>query len=371
MFVSQSHLPQRLRPEAYASADAHALEVARLFQHGWHLVGTTCELQEEGSYLTTSVLGHPVICWNSGGQIRAFINVCAHRFSELTSHPCGTAQVLECQYHGWQYGADGRACKIPDAASFKPLNRDQYRLAALRSETCGALVFVSVSETAPPLVSWLGENGYHRGLEFFEGDRMQTLKLDLPIEGNWKLTVENALESYHVGTVHAKTFGGAPPDESCTHLLFDNGTTFSTVEPPPPSIAVFFERLLHRLIGVHRGEQFEHSIYYPNVMIGRTSIYSWVMTSTPVTATTSRLRFFMFGRPSPRRNPLSRAALAILNRGAARYARRIIGEDAAIIPAVQKGMASPITPSEGLISVREERVFHFQDFLATRCHGLS
>ena len=38
-------------------------------------------------------------------------------------------------------------------------------------------------------------------------------------------------------------------------------------------------------------------------------------------------------------------------------------EDAGILPAIQKGLDSPVHPSEGLISIREERLYHFQEYI--------
>ena len=40
---------------------------------------------------------------------------------------------------------------------------------------------------------------------------------------------------------------------------------------------------------------------------------------------------------------------------------RVQDEDGAVLPSVQRGLASPLQPlGAGLISIREERLFHFQ-----------
>src|SRR5690606_15889119 len=57
----------------------------------------------------------------------------------------------------------------------------------------------------------------------------------------------------------------------------------------------------------------------------------------------------------------------LLLRGMKRYGReffeKVAREDAGIMPSIQRGLQARRHPSEGLISVREERLFHFQEFI--------
>ena len=43
-----------------------------------------------------------------------------------------------------------------------------------------------------------------------------------------------------------------------------------------------------------------------------------------------------------------------------------MNEDFEFLPSVQVGVESLMQPSEGLVSRREERIFHFQKWLANR-----
>src|SRR5262249_62323760 len=43
---------------------------------------------------------------------------------------------------------------------------------------------------------------------------------------NWKVVVENSLESYHIPCVHPKTFRRYPREELCHHVLDERFTTF-------------------------------------------------------------------------------------------------------------------------------------------------
>ena len=54
---------------------------------------------------------------------------------------------------------------------------------------------------------------------------------------------------------------------------------------------------------------------------------------------------------------------------AGKIARQTIDEDLRVLPAMQNGMMSAEKPKGGLISIREERVFHFQKFVQSQLNG--
>jgi hypothetical protein len=47
---------------------------------------------------------------------------------------------------------------------------------------------------------------------------------------------------------------------------------------------------------------------------------------------------------------------------------KIVAEDSSVITAVQQGLASAERPNGGLLSVREERCFHFQNYVKRETH---
>jgi phenylpropionate dioxygenase-like ring-hydroxylating dioxygenase large terminal subunit len=65
----------------------------------------------------------PLLVRNFGGETQSFLNVCAHRFCEIASEKCGHQQQFACQYHGWEYDETGNTRRIPDAPSFKPMEK--------------------------------------------------------------------------------------------------------------------------------------------------------------------------------------------------------------------------------------------------------
>ena len=118
MWVHTGRLPHVLAPSCYYAPEHHARELAGLFAGGWHGITTRDALCSPGDFITAEVLGEPVLVRNCDGELRAFQNVCAHRHSLLTALPNGTSPRIRCQYHGWEYDADGRSLRVPDARSF-------------------------------------------------------------------------------------------------------------------------------------------------------------------------------------------------------------------------------------------------------------
>ena len=120
MWTNETHLQHLLRPDQYTSEEQYRAELRYLFQPAWHPLATVGDLAKPGDFLTLDLLETPILIRNFDGQLRAFLNVCPHRHSQLTDRPRGNAATLKCQYHGWEYTRDGRTGKIPDAKAFRP-----------------------------------------------------------------------------------------------------------------------------------------------------------------------------------------------------------------------------------------------------------
>ena len=57
------------------------------------------------------------------GGLRAFLNVCRHRGAQLCPAERGQTRTLQCRYHAWTYGLDGRLLRAPglqDATGLRP-----------------------------------------------------------------------------------------------------------------------------------------------------------------------------------------------------------------------------------------------------------
>src|SRR5262245_30958760 len=218
MFVHQHRLRSLLRPEHYTSADHHRLELDRLFRPAWHPVGVAAQLARPGHFLTLDLLGTPVLVRNCGGELRAFLDACPHRHGRLTDRPGGRPLRPRCRDHGREFDADGRTGRIPDAQSSRPWDREHSRLRRFRVGTWGEVVFVSLADGGPPLSEFLAPARGHWGDGFGPPFRYAgAWHRDFPCD--WKVVLENALETYHVPELHKKTFREMVPEEDCEHDL--------------------------------------------------------------------------------------------------------------------------------------------------------
>jgi choline monooxygenase len=92
-------------------------------------------------------------------------------------------------------------------------------------------------------------------------------------------------------------------------------------------------------------------------------MFTSVLLVVPLSPTSSQLILKLFGDPGSKRDLSARLCFLIASRLAAREVRRVIEEDLLVLPSIQTGLQSPQLPDGGLISMREERIFHFQNWI--------
>ena len=364
MFVSQTHLPQLFDVAHYTDPAFHEREVERLLLPGWHCLAVWDQFPKDGDFRTTELLGRPIILWRTGDQIRAFLNVCSHRFCTLTDKCTGHfAGRMKCQYHGWEYDAQGNTCKIPDAPSFRPLKKGELGLKEYRCELLGQLVFVTLNDDAPALRNYLGPDLTALCEERFTHEHHITQVVDLVVPCNWKIVIENMLDAYHLECVHPKTFKRYPVAEHCSHTFYPTYDYYiHDYQDEPDSAAA--ERFVCRLTGQPLDLKWRHILRYPNMAVGGSGPWYYMQMMWPQSAESCRILSISMHYSGPRGGLWSFLMHRVLLRIGRHYGRMIIREDAAVFPSIHRGTAAPDRPhSGGLISAREERVFAFQEYV--------
>lgn len=362
MFIHQSQLRHLLRPDQYVSDEQHRLELDRLFRRAWHPVAAAAELADPGQYLTIRLFDAPLLLRNIDGRICAFLNACPHRHSAIADKPWGRSERFLCQYHGWEFTADGRTGKIPDARAFRPWDRENARLKAFPVDTCAGLVFVKLTDGGPTLREFLAPLWNELEAGFAPPYRYATTwEAEFPC--NWKVVLENSLESYHVPQVHPKTFKVYPDEPACEHELHEAYSTFHT--PTPRDMATRAMYWMVRRLGRPVTGMYSQQVLHPHVTFNRLDVYRMVQCVFPTGPQSCRYRSILFTLAGPRRNPFSRMVAAVLRPLVVMTAKRVFHEDAAIYAGVQKGLA--VSPHRGVIGTREERIYPFQQFVLDRC----
>lgn len=196
-----------LPPEAYTSADFLALENQRLFARRWICIGITEDVAEPGSVRPVTAAGKALILLrDDAGEVRVFHNFCRHRGMRLIDAPCEGKKRIICPYHSWSYALDGRLVKTPHIAGIDrhdraELPREIPGLAEVRTAVWGPLVFVNLSGEAPDF-----EDHIRPLAERWESHDFSVLRrgasFGYSIGGNWKLALENFIDTYHVPYVH-------------------------------------------------------------------------------------------------------------------------------------------------------------------------
>jgi len=359
MFVHQNSLRHLLRPEHYFSAEHHERELAGLFRPAWQLVATKSELSADGDFLTGDHFGRPILIRNCGGHFAAFENICSHRHCLLTHEPCGNSPTLRCQYHGWEYDNSGKTAKIPDARCFRPWDRDNSMLNTFRIESCGDLLFVTLSESAPPLKEWLSPFFEETEAAFSSPMWQQKHVWEYDTNSNWKVPAENTLESYHVPELHKKSLLGFMPTEEDSEHLLSNRWTALTYTGLGPS---WLERLQHRVSQwLGRTPTLQHRHIHPSTILVSSDTINYALTYTPTSPRTVRTKVRFFAIRGTRRGPLASLISLIAWRIGRSRALQVMSEDLTIYADQQRGLEA--SRHRGVIGTREERVHSFQKYI--------
>lgn len=363
MFVNKSRLPHVLRPGLYSCPEQHQKELSQLFAPGWHMVGTLEDLSKNGDFLTIELLGTPIIVRNFDGEIHTFLNVCPHRHCLLTHDACGNSPTLTCQYHAWEFLKDGHTGKIPDAQSFRPMPGGPECLKKFRTEVRGPLIFVSLIASPPDLSESLGPLNIVCD-EFPAARWQQSSKWSYEFPANWKVVVENTVESYHVPTVHPKTLVRFGSEDEIQHEIFDNATIMRSSIYAPEAYRRIADWLLPTL---QPGCTHRYNLYhgFPNVFLIRIDAMLQIMTVEPLTPTTCRLTVYVQTLRAKRESWRSKLLTSGWGRLKTSVIKTVLAEDARLYPDLQKGMQS--SPFQGTISVREELVWAFQEYVQREC----
>jgi choline monooxygenase len=179
------------------------LEHERIFRRHWQYVGYAGELPEPGTFHTSRVGDVPVLLARDGeGTLRAFLNVCRHRGS-IVCKGSGKRETLQCPYHAWTYGLDGRLLAAPRSDREGGFDGDELGLVQLQLDTWGPFLFVNPDPEAPPLADSLEDVPDRVAEAGIDVDALRFLsRAESEYEANWKICSENFLECYHCPVAH-------------------------------------------------------------------------------------------------------------------------------------------------------------------------
>lgn len=143
---------------------------------------------------------------------------CPHRLAPL-SLGCVQAGVLQCRYHGWEFGADGGCVRVPSAGPGTPIpSRARLESPYAVAEHLG-LVWLALDAPVtdvPSLPEW-DMDGFDRIMAVPRRTSAGAAQL-----------VDNFVDASHFATVHVSTFGVPESAEVPPSAVTVDGFTAST-----------------------------------------------------------------------------------------------------------------------------------------------
>ncbi len=192
-----------LPPRYYTDPEVYAREVERIFRREWLSIGRVDQLARSGDFFCVDIFDEPLVAVRDGDGVRVLSRVCRHRGMPVVEG-AGNCENFRCPYHTWTYALDGRLLAAPEMRRVGEFDRAAIRLPEVRSEIWEGWIFINFDERAKPLASAiepLARAVAPYGLARFRST--PPLVFDSP--WNWKIMVDNFMESYHHIGVHADT----------------------------------------------------------------------------------------------------------------------------------------------------------------------
>jgi len=200
--------PNRALEEAYTLPSRYyydpaimAAEKHAIFFKSWIQVAHVSELKNPGQFVTCEIFEQGVIAVRDrDGALRAFHNVCQHRGTRLIKERRGdNIRSIVCPYHAWTYGLDGSLRGAPRTERLANFDKAAFPLKAVRVQAFAGFVYVNLDPDARDMATLFpGAETFLRDLSPDLDDVRLESEEDFVMPVNWKVIVDNAIESYHL-----------------------------------------------------------------------------------------------------------------------------------------------------------------------------
>lgn len=191
-------LPQRY----FISPEIFAEEQGTIFSAQWVLVGHQSQVDRAGDFFVVELAGESLIIARDREEtIRGFYNVCRHRGTRLCEEQSGHSSTIQCPYHAWAYGLDGKLVGAPHMDAVRGFSKGDYSLHAVNLALWEGFIFVNLADVPAPVeevfAPLIGKFS-HWNLPQLRSAR----RIEYDVGANWKLIFENYSECYHCPGVH-------------------------------------------------------------------------------------------------------------------------------------------------------------------------
>lgn len=223
-FLKTTELPTHgrhtLEGSCYTAPAVFGQEADRIFSRQWLAVGRASALAVPGQYrLVTVGKESLILVRDRSGVLRAHYNVCRHRGSRLCEQPSGELPgTIQCPYHAWTYGLDGRLVGVPDQRELEGFDKARYGLAQAHVAEWEGFVFLNLADSPEPFDTWWAPM-QERLARWNLGALASGGRLTYDVQANWKLLFQNYSECYHCAPLHPSLVRLSPPTSGENDLV--------------------------------------------------------------------------------------------------------------------------------------------------------
>lgn len=357
--------------ERYVKAAAFTDDRNLVTGTGWACIAFAEDLPDKNYVLPIDFMGIPlVITRDNNDELRVFHNVCSHRGMHLAEAPCHTKGMLRCPYHSWTYKMNGDLRGTPHVGGYgihehPEFDRSAHGLKVVRSALWLNAIFINLSGDAiefedyiEPLTRQFDELcTSEERLKFQSADT--DCRTSMTVKSNWKLPVENYLESYHLPTVHPELNKTSPLDVHFDLDRFGNGggqgsgnyTRTEIDNKHLPALSSWSDEKQNLAI---------YPVLYPNTFIGLHADHLFIMFLQPTAhdETVERVRISYVGEDalSDTYKPHREKLLADWT--------NVFKEDIFAVERMQKGRFSPGYQGGAFSPVMDAATVHFHQWVA-------
>src|SRR5436190_13052032 len=139
----------------YYDPAIYEMELERIFSQMWVCVGRADAITGAGAYEVVTVGRESIIVVRGRDDVlRAFLNVCRHRGARLCNEASGKLKgSIQCRYHAWTYGLDGRLIVAPNVLNNEQFDRTAFGLVPVAVVVWEGLIWLNLADNPPPASS--------------------------------------------------------------------------------------------------------------------------------------------------------------------------------------------------------------------------
>ncbi|HEY8634653.1 MAG TPA: SRPBCC family protein [Candidatus Dormibacteraeota bacterium] len=346
-----------LPSSAYVDKAVLQLEKERIFSRTWQLVAHASELSRVGDFKPTTIIDEPILLTHPPeGDLRGFYNVCRHRAAQVVATR-GNRKSLQCGYHGWVYGLDGKLQAAREMEGTEDFGKGDFGLVPIGVDTLGPFVFANLDPATRPLAESIGKIPDEIESAGYDLGTMRTVeRRDYEIKCNWKVYVDNYLEGYHLPIAHPGLFKELDYDQYRVETFKYYSKQHAPIRELKPGEVPGRDRRYVRMPGSE-----EDALYYwifPNTMLNiyQDNISTNVIIPLGVDRTLTIFEWFYA-------EPGTGTGWESMQQTIA-FSDEIQQEDIAVCEQVQRGLRSRSYESGRFSAKRENGVHHFQSLVA-------